>query len=363
MNKKIRVGVVGASPTLGWACRSHLPALQNNPDFELTAVCTTNPDSARASAEKYGARLAFHDYRTLAASPEVDVIAVVVRVPNHYAVTHAALEGGKHVYTEWPLGKTTAEAKELAALAKSKGRRAMVGLQARFVPALMHMKELVAAGYVGEVLACQVSLTRPGILERDSTRTWQRDAELGANTLTIPNGHTLDALRFVAGEFQQVSAMVGTQTKRWLETDTRKMLDATAPDNVSLSGRLANGAMVSSYISTIPWAGNGYRMDIYGDKGTLSATSAESPQLQHVKLYGAQRGNELRELDVPARFAYVDSGYPHPVYNVAQQYSQFARVLRDEPCGYPSFETAVELHRFIDAIRESSETGRAVRWP
>ena len=113
MANKIRLGLIGASVTGTWSARSHLPAVQASPDMELTAVCTTKADSAEAARQAYGARLAFDDYRKMIASPEIDAVAVVVRVPSHYAPTKAALEAGKHVYCEWPLGRTTAEAVEL----------------------------------------------------------------------------------------------------------------------------------------------------------------------------------------------------------------------------------------------------------
>src|SRR3954452_1080922 len=129
-----------------------------SPDVEMTAVCTTRPESAEEAREAYGAKLAFHDYREMVVSPEIDAVAVVIRVPSHYEPTRAALEAGKHVYTEWPLGQTTAEAEELAALAHAKGVRTAVGLQARVNPALLYMKEQIESGYVGEVLACQVTL-------------------------------------------------------------------------------------------------------------------------------------------------------------------------------------------------------------
>src|SRR3954452_3867402 len=102
-----------------------------SPDVEMTAVCTTRPESAEEAREAFGAKLAFHDYREMVTSPEIDAVAVVVRVPEHYRPTKAALDAGKHVYTEWPLGRTTAEAEELAALAQSRGVQTAVGLQAR----------------------------------------------------------------------------------------------------------------------------------------------------------------------------------------------------------------------------------------
>src|SRR5215470_12831722 len=293
MADKIRLGLIGASVSGTWSARSHLPALRASVDVELTAVCTTRADSAEAARRAWGARLAFDDWHKMVVSPEIDAVAVVVRVPSHYAPTKAALEAGKHVYCEWPLGRTTAEAVELAALAKAKGLVTAVGLQARVNPALMHMKEMVDASFVGDVMSVHVSLMREGVLSRPSHRTWQRDAELGANTLTIANGHTVDAMRFVAGDFSRLSAVVAIQAKQWLDTGTNALLDVTSPDNVLISGRLANGAVVSVHIAAIPFAGSGYRMEIYGRDGTLVISGEDSPQLSEVVLHGAKGDDAL----------------------------------------------------------------------
>jgi predicted dehydrogenase len=361
MADKIRLGLIGASVRDTWSARSHLPALQASLDSELTAVCTTRADSAEAARRAWGARLAFDDWRKMIASPEIDAVAVVVRVPSHYAPTKAALEAGKHVYCEWPLGRTTAEAVELAALAKANGLVTAVGLQARANPALMHMKELVAAGYVGEVMAVHVSLMREGVLSRPSHRTWQRDAQLGANTLTIANGHTVDAMRFVTGDFGRLSAVVATQAKQWLDTGTNTLLDVTSPDNVLVSGRLAGGAVVSVHIGAIPFAGSGYRMEIYGRGGTLVAAGEDSPQLSEVLLHGAKAGNTLAPMPVPERFTFAAPGIPsgEPL-NVGQMYTLFARAIRSGKSDQPNFATAVELHRLVNAIKQASDSGQEV---
>jgi predicted dehydrogenase len=366
MADKIRLGLIGASVAGTWSARSHLPAVQASSDVELTAVCTTKADSAEAARRAYGARLAFDDYRKMIASPEIDAVAIVVRVPSHYAPTKAALEAGKHVYCEWPLGRTTVEAVELSALAKAKGLLTAVGLQARVNPALMHMKEQIEAGFVGEVMAVHVSLMREGVLSRPSHRTWQRDAELGANTLTIANGHTVDAMRFVAGDFRRLSAVVATQAKQWLDTGINTMLDVTSPDNVLLSGRLASGAVVSVHIAAIPFAGSGYRMEVYGRDGTLVAMGEDSPQLSEVFLHGAKGGNTLTPMRVPERFTVTAPGTPSgEALNVGQMYTLFAQAIREGAIRggeshQPTFETAVDLHRLVDAIKEASDGGREV---
>ena len=366
MADKIRLGLIGASVKGTWSARSHLPAVQASSEVELTAVCTTRADSAEAARQAWGARLAFDDYRKMIASPEIDAVAIVVRVPSHYAPTKASLEAGKHVYCEWPLGRTTAEAVELSALAKAGRLVTAVGLQARVNPALMHMKEQVEAGFVGEVMAIHVSLMREGVLSRPSHRTWQRDAELGANTLTIANGHTVDAMRFVAGDFRRLSAVVATQAKQWLDTGTNTLLDVTSPDNVLLSGRLASGAVVSAHIGAVPFAGSGYRMEIYGRDGTLVATGEDSPQLSEVSLHGAKHADTLAPIPVPERFTFAAPGTPSgEAINVGQMYTLFAQAIRDRAIHdgqsrQPTFETAVDLHRLVDAIKQASDNGREV---
>ena len=361
MAGKIRLGIIGASPTVGWAHRSHLPAIAASPEYELTGVCTTRMETAEESKRQYGAAMAFDDYHEMLAHPDIDAVAVVLRVPAHYRITKDAINAGKHVFTEWPLGKTTGEAKELAELARAKGVKAVVGLQARAAPAVLQMKQLVEQGYVGDVMSCSMTLIRGGVLARPSGRTWQRDVELGANTLTIATGHSIDALRFVAGEFAEVSAVVSTQCDQWYETDTDQYLDVTSPDNILINGRLENGAVVSAHVASIPWAGSGYRLEVYGREGTLIATSEDSPQLGPVRLQGSEGSDELDDLTILDHHRFVLEGMPEGApYNVGQLYYMFGEAIRDQDERQPDFDTAVELHRLVDCIRRSSEERRAV---
>src|SRR3989442_3109315 len=348
MAHKIRLGFVGANVRSTWASQSHFPALLASPDIELTAVCTTRRESAEEARRAFGVQHAFQDYRTMVASPEIDAVAVVVKVPEHYGPTRAALEAGKHVYTEWPLGRTTAEAEALAALARSKGVQTAVGLQSRVSPTLLYMKEQIEAGYVGEVLSCHVTTMRDGALERPSSRTWQRDAHLGANTLTIANGHVIDALRFVAGNFARVACLVTTQARQWYETDTRQMVEVTAPDNVLVSGQLASSAVASVHAAAVPWAGRGFRMEIYGREGTLVATGSVSSQRgESLRLQGVRGSHALSDLEVPERFMYVPADFPRgDPFNVGQMYALFAEAIHTGQSRIPTFDTAVELHRY-----------------
>ena len=360
MTNKIRLGFVGANVNSTWAGQSHFPALLASPDVEFTAVCTTRPESAEEARQSFGAKLAFHDFREMAASPEIDAVAVVVRVPSHYEPTKAAIEAGKHVLTEWPLGRTTAEAVDLADLARAKGVQTAVGLQSRVSPALLYVKELIDGGYVGEVLSCHVTTMRDGRLERHSSGTWQRDPSAGANSLTIATGHVIDALRFVVGDFARVACMVSTQMQQWYETDTQRYVDVTSPDNVRVSGQLARGAAASVHVGAVPWAGSGFRMEIFGREGTLITTGSVSSQRgEMLRVQGAQGTHELQDLTLPQRFVYVPDDFPKgDPFNVGQLYALFAEAIRTGQNRLPTFDTAVDLHRFLDTIKQASETGQ-----
>src|ERR1700756_4628343 len=120
---KIRVGIVGANPSPGFASMAHIPALQTLPDFEITAVCTTRQDSADAAARHFGVPLAFSDAEKLGQNPDVDLVTVRVKVPDHYLPVMAALEAGKHVYCEWPLGRSSGEAVQMLDAPERKGVR------------------------------------------------------------------------------------------------------------------------------------------------------------------------------------------------------------------------------------------------
>jgi predicted dehydrogenase len=360
MAEKIRLGFVGANVNSSWSVQSHYPALLASPDVEFTAVCTSRPESAEEAKQKFGAKLAFHDFREMMLSPDIDAVAVVVRVPLHYEPTKAAIEAGKHVYTEWPLGRTIAEAEELAALAKAKGVQTAVGLQSRVSPALLYIKELIDEGYVGEVLSCHVTTMRDGALERPSSRNWNLDASQGANTLTIANGHVIDALRMVVGDFARVACMVTTQISPIYETDTQKMVEPTSPDNVRVSGQLKRGAAVSVHVGAVPWAGSGFRMEIFGREGTLITTGSVSSQRgEMLRVQGAKGTQELQDLAVPERFVYVPDDFPKgDPFNVGQMYALFAEAIRTGKNRLPTFDDAVELHRFLDTIKLASDTGQ-----
>jgi predicted dehydrogenase len=103
-------------------------------------------------------------------------------------------------------------------------------------------------------------------------------------------------------------------------------------------------------------------MVIYGREGTLVATGNVSSQRgEMLRVQGAQRSHQLNDMPIPDRLNWMPPDFPRgDPFNVGQMYSLFAEAIRtgQPQARLPTFDTAVDLHRFLDTIRQSSETGR-----
>ena len=299
----IRVGIVGVNPSRGFASIAHIPALRALPDFEITALCTTRQDSADAAARHFGVPLAFSDAEKLAQHPDVDLVTVSVEVPDHYLPVMAAIEAGKHVYCEWPLGRDTDEASRMLAAAERRGIRHAVGLQGQMSPAINYAKELIADGYVGRVLSATMIACAPNwgaTIPRLPGRPceWRQFADNHW-------GHTIDALCYCLGEFRELSAFVVSQRDRIPLEGTGEMIAKNSPDQLVVNGIAADGAVLSFQVRGRMRRGNAFLFEIHGEDGDLqlTATSRDSMQRQELKLKGA-RGDSapLADLPIPGKY-------------------------------------------------------------
>jgi predicted dehydrogenase len=363
MAEKIRVGIVGANPERSWAARSHVPALRALPEYELTAVATSRQESADAAAAAFGAAQAFGDARALAESPDVDLVVVAVRVPAHFELVETALSAGKHVHCEWPLARTTADAETMVKLAADAGVHTSIGLQARFSPVVRHARQLIADGYLGQVTAATVYSSRfRGLTNAiPSFAAYVLDGQNGAGTLEVAGGHTFDALEFLLGGIDSVSATLATQRTGYVVAETGVPFTGTTPDNVLLNATLSSGAVVSAHVNDGRVAGAHTRFEISGTGGSLVLESfgPGSPagvQMSELRLLGANEGEPV-ELPTPAEHRWVEDVPALVVGNVAQLYRKLAADLRDGGAEVPDFAEGLRLHRLLDVIRGSAATG------
>src|SRR5438270_1547885 len=360
------VGIIGVSPVRGWAATAHIPALRALPRYEIRALSAHNAESARAAGEAFGVSAVFSDNEQLVTQPDIDVVAVTVKVPHHRALVSAALAAGKAVYCEWPLGRDLEDTRAMAALAAEHGVRTVVGLQARQAPAIAFVRQLLSDGYVGEVLSTtMVGLSIPGDVV-GQPNAYMLDKANGANLLTIPVGHSLDILNYVLGEFAELSAISDLRRPLITIEETGRRVVKTAADQVAVIGTLTSGATASIHVREAVAGGTGFLWEINGTDGTLRITAdAAVPGIFPLTVAGAQGRNEPAELAIPAaltqKWPAVAGLAGAPAFNVARAYAEFAADIDNKTHTVPDFAAAVRRHEVIAAIERSAAAGKRVK--
>jgi predicted dehydrogenase len=365
LESAVGVGIIGVSPVRGWAATAHIPAPRALPNYEIRALSAHSAESARAAGEAFGVRAMFSDHEQLVTQPQIDVVAVTVKVPHHRELVSAALAAGKAVYCEWPLGRDLDDARAMGALAAEQGVRTVVGLQARQAPAIEFVQELLSDGYVGEVLSTtMVGLSVLGDVV-GQPNAYMLDKTNGANVLTIAVGHSLDLLNHVLGEFADLSAVSDLRRPMITIEETGEQIVKTAADQIAVIGTLASGATASIHVREAVAGGTGFLWEINGTDGTLRITAdAAQPQIFPLTLAGARGGNEPAELAAPAastqKWPALTNLEGAPTYNVGRAYAAFAADIDNGTHTVPDFAEAVRRHEVIAAIERSAAPGERV---
>ena len=146
MSEHLRWGILGT----GWIARQMTADLKLN-GSPVTAVGSRTQEKADAYAAEFGIPNAHGSYEALVADPEIDVIYVATPHPSHVADASLALEAGKHVLLEKPYTINAAEAKVVADLARDRGRVVLEAMWTRWMPHMIRLREIIAAGTLGDV--------------------------------------------------------------------------------------------------------------------------------------------------------------------------------------------------------------------
>ncbi len=358
--KRIRVGIIGANPDRGWAAQAHIPALRMlADDFEITALSTSRRESADAASKRFGVPLAFDNAQDLVDSPDVDVVAITVKVPHHFELASAALGAGKAVYCEWPLGNGLKEAERLAALAKKKGVLAVVGLQARSAPPVAYLRDLIRQGYVGEMLSTTLIGSGMGWGPTvEPFNAYLNDKKNGATMLSIALGHAADALCYCLGEMRELSATMTVRRKSFTIGGTGQSQPMATEDQVGVTGLLEGGAAFAIHYRGGHSRGTNLLWEINGTDGDLQLTAAGGQaQIFELTLRGGKGAqSSLEVLSVPEQYRW--SKAQGPATNVAQAYARFARDYREGTRLCPTFDDALTRHRMLDMIQTAAATGQ-----
>ncbi|TVR51209.1 MAG: gfo/Idh/MocA family oxidoreductase [Puniceicoccaceae bacterium] len=349
MSDTLNFGFIGAGKISGYSASS----VNKHPHARVAAAHDLSPERLRELCEGNNIPTAYATAEELLADKSID--AVYIAVPNkfHAPLSIQALEAGKHVILDKPFALNLKEAEQVAAAAKKSGKIFTLGMNQRFAPDSQKVRSLVADGVLGEVYHAKAYWQRREGIPR--LGTWFGNKELaGAGCLYDIGVHVLDLCLYVLNNFEPVSVYGATYTKfgnrglgegGWGLSE-RSNIEFNVDDFATALIKFKNGCTVA--LDTT-WAchmkdGNRNGVELFGTEAGATTHPAQIFRRNPVR-----ESYEVIE-DIRAKVA-----FPH-----GDRFSNFINHLRGEEDLCVSIEQALAVQKILDAIAESSATGKEV---
>ncbi|KAI0084147.1 hypothetical protein BDY19DRAFT_974061 [Irpex rosettiformis] len=367
----IRLGVIGLSAR-GWAAAGLIPPLLDpalSDKYTITAIATRSKASAQASVARYS-DLTGHNIKgyhgedgaiDIANDPDVDLVVVSVKVPDHYNAAKPAIEAGKDIFLEWSPTRNLEEILELAEIAEAKGVRTIVGAQSSQGATTRTVKGLVESGKIGKVISTNASLILPretGLGGKTAIQqiAYALDNNSGATLLTMPVGHYLTNLSHVLGNIREVSATSAifypdVQIIDASGNPTGETIKKTSPDQIVITGILGgehDGAIVTIHAQSGPSAAR-FLWFIDGEDGTIEVRN----RLENGPFGVFATSNEMQVLLNNVEVE-LDRREEDRLGNAGKAWLEYAKGNEGE---YQTLDHSVAVWRVLDAALRSIALG------
>ena len=339
----VRIGLIGA----GLNTRDrHIPGFQNQDGVEIAAVANRTRESGRRVADQFNIPRVYDNWRELLEDDSINAVCIGTWPYMHRTLTLAALEKDKHVLCEARMASNAREAHDMLNAA-----RARPHLTTQIVPSPLTFKvdgllrQLVADGYLGDLLAVDIHALGPDFIDFDGPLHWRHDRDLsGYNILLM--GIWYEAMIRWVGRATKVMAMTQVYVPH-RQNEQGQRVDITIPDHVGILCQLANGAQAHLRFSAVTGLAPGSEVWLYGTDGT--------PRLdQRLNVYGGRRGDQqLSEISNPPEHQYA--------WRVEEEF--IGAIRGREPVVHTPFDVGVHYMEWTEAVTRSAQTGQTVSLP
>ncbi|MET1083065.1 MAG: Gfo/Idh/MocA family oxidoreductase [Burkholderiales bacterium] len=361
MTKTLRVGIIGANARGGWAAESHVPAVQGLDGLELVAVATNKQETAEEAAHAFGVSRAYPNGLALITDPDIDVVTVATRVPDHRELVMAAIAAGKHVYSEWPLGPTSADADAMSRAADGAGIHHAIGLQLRGSPSVKAAIDLLRSRTIGRLLSISGFSSTAGFgPDVPSPFAYLEDPSNFANLVTIQGAHTLDLVMALGGTPARLSALTSRQFPTIRLGDDGAEHQRETFDHLLVQGQFGGGTPFAIEVAGGRKGETPFFLDVIGEEGKLRLEGGAPRGLQSGRIALLRNGEQVRMTDGE------QSALPEGALNVAGVYAELRDDIRHDTRIVRGFDHAAGLTRMIEAVLRSSSEGRSIvaqGWP
>ena len=345
MVKELRIGIIGVNTSGGWAAEAHVPAVRATDGLTLNAVATSRQQTADEAAHAFGAERAYAGGLALIADPDIDIVTVATRVPDHRELLLAAMAAGKHVYSEWPLGAGSTEAGEIADTAQKAGIHHAIGLQLRGSPAVARARDILSAGSLGRILSVSALSTTAGFgPDVASQFAYLEDPATFANMITIQGAHTLDLLTALGGGIASMTALASRQFPQVRVGEPPRDQTRVTFDHLLVHGRFGSNVPFGVEVAGGRKGETPFHLNLQGETGQIRLEGGAPRGVQAGRLTLVLNG---KRQDVEE---HGQSGLTDGALNVSGIY----RMLRDDiqagTFTVPDFSHAERLTRLVEDV-------------
>lgn len=372
--QELGVGLVG----YGFIGKVHAFAHRSIPLFydplpvktRLVGVCTSSAASGAKAREQAGFAFSTTDPAELLAHPDIDIVHCCTPNDAHHALLLSALRTGKHIYCDKPLTRTVAEAEEVVSLARQKpGVVHRMTFNYRFIPAVMRAKELIEAGFLGELYQFRGAYLHAGYLDPQRPRTWRLQVSRSGGGAIMDLGvHIFDLLRHLLGDFESLQAHLETRITSRPDPKTGEPAPVDVDDIAIVQAKTTSGAtgvIEASRLAT--GVQDELRFEIHGSRGAISFNlmdpnwltvyDATNPEAVLGGDRGPQRIECVTRYPKPYALGATKNTIGWPQFHVHCLFDFLSAVAAGRDGSGPSFEDGLAAQRFVEACQQSTAAG------
>jgi predicted dehydrogenase len=339
-----RVGVVGC----GVVAHRYVEGSAAFDTFDVVACADLDGALAHAFGQAHG--LEPEPVEALVASPELDVVLNLTPANAHAAVSSAALEAGKHVYTEKPLATSLADATALVAEAERRGVRIGCAPDTFLGGGHQTARALIDQGVIGQAVGGTATFMCPG------HERWHPNPafyyEVGGGPMLDMGPYYITDLVNLLGPVAQVAGFAVTPRKERIITSEARngeRIPVYVPTHVAGVMAFANGAVVQIAMSFDVAGHKHVPIEVYGTEGTLIVPDPNrfAGPVEYLK-----KGGQFENCEVTA--PYADGNYR------SLGVADLAHAIRSKRPHRANGSLALHVLEVMEAFHTAAETGRTV---
>lgn|SRR5690554_2999369 len=341
---KIGIGIVG----LGNISAAYLKAAQNFPVLDIRAVADLNPEAAKARAAEFGLRdVAIDD---IFIDPSVDIILNLTIPRAHVEVGLRAVDAGKHVYSEKPLGVTFPEGKRLVEAASAKGVRVGSAPDTFLGGSHQTARHAVDSGVLGQIVGGTAYFMCPGHERWHPNPAFYYD-QGGGPMLDMGPYYITDLVNLLGPVKQVLGVATMLRSSRTITAKERagEIIPVHVPTHVAGTLVFASGAVVQMSMSFDVAGHKHLPLEIYGTDGSLNV-----PDPNHF-------GGQVELLEKGGEWTNVPTDHPYWDGNFRSiGLADMAAALVSGRAHRCNGQLALHVLEVMEAFGTSQETGAAV---